>query len=72
MISGCLNKDPSNSFKVLCGCHALERFLHEEKRLTILEENIKNGLMRVQKVTNSPHESKISDQQSLSNQDEQL
>ena len=44
LISSCL-KNNQNSFKVLCGCHALEKFLLEEKRLIILEENIKSGLM---------------------------
>ena len=67
LISNCL-KSTKSSFRVLCGCHALEKFLQEEKRVTILEENIKSGLMQMQKESSDLNDS-MTDQNSLSNQD---
>lgn len=37
----------NDSFKVLCGCVALERFLSEEKRLQSLAEHFEKGAVRV-------------------------
>ena len=45
-----------DSFKVLCGCVALERFLEEESRLQALNYHMEKGTVRIEADLASRHE----------------